>query len=544
MCKREFLNWTRINEWFDLNRQLTEQAREEKLSFSREPASYDQVHQALLAGLLSHVGLKNPEDHGYTGPRSRAFHIFPGSGLFGKSPQWLIAAEIVETSKTYARVNAVIKPAWIESAAPHLLKHNYFDPHWSRKQGRVVAWEQVALFGLVIVEKRRVNYSRINPQEAREIFITGALVRGELNTRAGFLESNQQVREEIEDLEHKRRKHDVLADESDLFEFFDARVPEDVCDSVSFEKWLKQLGKDGRQQLYIGHDVLMRDQAGDAPGNIYPDEIEVGVQTLPLSYQFKPGDPADGVTVTVPLERLNTLVDGQLQWLVPGLLRDKVIALIKNLPKPQRRVLTPVPQFADAALERIRADYPAPLLPALANALNAMTGMDIEADVFDESQLPDYLRFRVEVQDENGQQVAVARSLDTLQAQFGQQAQRQFMDRLGTDQQRDDERDWVFGSLPTSMLSEDDSGQSTEAWPAVIDQGEAVGLRLFDTAEEARLEHHHGVLRLLAIKLDSKLRSMRKQHGLSAKSMLAWSTAGSSETLIDGLVVSSLAGIP
>jgi ATP-dependent helicase HrpA len=203
-----------------------------------------------------------------------------------------------------------------------------------------VAWEQVALFGLVIVEKRRVNYSRINPQEAREIFITGALVRGELNTRAGFLESNQQVREEIEDLEHKRRKHDVLADESDLFEFFDARVPEDVCDSVSFEKWLKQLGKDGRQQLYIGHDVLMRDQAGDAPGNIYPDEIEVGVQTLPLSYQFKPGDPADGVTVTVPLERLNTLVDGQLQWLVPGLLRDKVIAIGANSRRLPRAIAT------------------------------------------------------------------------------------------------------------------------------------------------------------------------------------------------------------
>jgi ATP-dependent helicase HrpA len=212
MCKREFLNWTRINEWFDLNRQLYEQAREEKLSFNKQPGTYDQIHQALLAGLLSHVGHKDPEDKGYTGPRSRAFHIFPGSGLFGKSPQWLMAAEIVETSKTYARVNAVIKPEWIESVAAHLLKRNYFDPHWSRKQGRVLAWEQVSLFGLVIVEKRRVNYSRINPEEARRIFITGALVRGELNTRAGFLENNQQVREEIEELEHKRRKHDVMAD--------------------------------------------------------------------------------------------------------------------------------------------------------------------------------------------------------------------------------------------------------------------------------------------------------------------------------------------
>ena len=540
MCKREFLNWTRINEWFDLNRQLYEQAREEKLSFSKEPGTAEQIHRALLAGLLSHVGHKNPEDHGYTGPRSRAFHIFPGSGLFGKSPQWLMAAEIVETSKTFARVNAVIKPEWVEASAAHLLKHNYFDPHWSRKQGRVLAWEQVALFGLVIVEKRRVNYSRINPEEARRLFITGALVRGELDTRAGFLQNNQQVREEIEELEHKRRKHDVMADESALFEFFDARIPADVCDSISFEKWLKQLGETGRQQLYISHDVLMQDQAGDAPGDLYPDSIEVGVQNLPLSYRFQPGDPADGVTLVVPLERLNTLVEGQLQWLVPGLLRDKVIALIKNLPKPQRRALTPVPQFADAALERIREAYPEPLLPALAAALNEMTGMEIDAAAFDEGLLPDYLRFRVEVVDDNGKNIAVSRDLSGLQQQFGQQAQRQFMERLGSEHQRDNERDWVFGALPGSILTKDGSGQDSEAWPAVVDQGDSVGLRLFDTAEEAALEHHHGVLRLLALKLDSKLRDLRKHHGLGATGLLAWSASGSVETLVDGLVQSSL----
>jgi ATP-dependent helicase HrpA len=541
MCKREFLNWTRVNEWFDLNRQLYEQAREEKLSFNKEAATFEQIHRALLSGLLSHVGHNNPEDNSYIGPRSRTFYIFPGSGLFGKRPQWMMAAEIVETSKTYARINAVIKPEWIEGQASHLLKHHYFDPHWSRKQGRVLAWEQVALFGLVIVEKRRVNYSRINSQEARNIFITGALVRGELDTRSGFLQNNQQVREEIEEMEHKRRKHDVMADESVLFEFFDARIPADVCDSISFEKWLKQLGKEGRQQLYIGHDVLMADQAGDAPGELYPDSIEIGVQKLPLRYQFKPGDAADGVTLVVPLERLNTLVEGQLQWLVPGLLRDKIIALIKNLPKPQRRPLTPVPQFADAALGRLRDEYPTPLLPALARALEAMTGIGIEADAFDEGLLPDYLRFRVEVIDENEQIIAVGRNLSELQQQFGQQAQRQFMDRLGSDLQRDDETDWVFGELPGSMLTEDGSGQSTEAWPAIVDQDDAVGLRMFDTAEEAALEHYHGVLRLLALRLGGKLRDLRKHHGLSAAGVMAWSAAGSTEALIQGLVESSLA---
>jgi len=541
LCKREFLNWTRVNEWFDLNRQLYAQAREEKLSFSKEPGSHEMIHQALLAGLLSHVGLKNPEDHGYVGPRSRAFHIFPGSGLFGRSPQWLMAAEIVETSKTYARVNAVIKPEWIEAQAAHLLKHHYFDPHWSRKQGRVLAWEQVSLFGLVIVEKRGVNYSRINPEEARELFITGAMVRGELNTRAGFLENNQQVREEIEELEHKRRKHDVMADESVLFEFFDARIPQDVCDSISFEKWLKQLGESGRQQLYIGHDVLMQEHAAEPAADLYPDSIKVGVQSFPLTYLFKPGDTADGVTLSVPLERLNTLVDGQLQWLVPGLLRDKVIMLIKNLPKPQRRSLTPVPQFADAALERLRDDYPAPLLPALAGALRAMTGIEVNENAFDEALLPDFLRFRVQVIDAKGHPVAVGRDLSELQQQFGQQAKRHFMKSLGSDLQRDNETNWVFGDLPVSMLTEDGSGQSTKAWPAIVDQDDSVGLRMFDTAEEAVLEHHYGVLRLLALQLGDKLRNLRKNHGVSPKALMTWSAMGSTESLIEGLVESNLA---
>ena len=541
LCKREFLNWTRVNEWFDLNRQLYAQAREEKLPFSKEPGSHELIHQALLAGLLSHVGLKNPEDHGYVGPRSRAFHIFPGSGLFGRKPQWLMAAEIVETSKTYSRINAVIKPEWIEAQAAHLLKQHYFDPHWSRKQGRVLAWEQVSLFGLVIVEKRRVNYSRINPQEARELFITGALVRGELNTRAGFLENNQQVREEIEELEHKRRKHDVMADESVLFEFFDARVPQDVCDSISFEKWLKQLGESGRQQLYIGHDVLMQEHAAEPAADLHPDSIKVGVQNFPLTYLFKPGDTADGVTLTVPLERLNTLVDGQLQWLVPGLLRDKVIMLIKNLPKPQRRSLTPVPQFADAALERLRDDYPAPLLPALARALRAMTGIEVNENAFEEALLPDYLRFRVQVIDADGHPVAVDRNLSGLQQQFGQQAKRHFMKSLGSDLQRDNEISWAFGDLPVSMLTEDGRGQSTKAWPAIVDQDDSVGLRMFDTAEEAALEHHYGVLRLLALQLGDKLRNLRKNHGVSPKALMTWSALGSTESLIDGLVESNLA---
>ncbi len=544
LCKREFLNWQRVNEWFDLVRQLNDQAREEKLESNCEAAGFEPIHKSLLAGLLSHIGNKDPEDSSYMGARSRTFHVFPGSGLFGKRPQWLMAAEIVETTKTWAINNAQIKPEWIEQQAAHLLKHHYNDPHWSRKRGKVLAWEQVSLFGLVIVEKRRTDYSRIDPVAARELFITGALVRGELDTRAGFMQNNLQVREEIEALEHKRRKHDVMADESALFEFFDARVPADVCASTGFEKWLHQLGGQGRQQLYISHDVLLQDQAGDAPQDQYPDSLQAGVFRLPLRYQFRPGDEADGVTLEVPLERLNALDHGQLQWLVPGLLRDKVVALIKSLPKPQRRAFTPVPQFADAALERLLvqqgSNCPGPLLPALADALQVISGMQVEAGAFDEAVLEDHLRFRIEVVDEQGDCIAVSRNLAELQQQYGQQARRRFMDQLGGEGLRDSEREWVFGELPDTTLTETENGQQIQAWPAIVDQHDAVGLRWFDTAEEAALAHHQGVLRLLALQLGSKLRALRKQHGLSAAGLLAWSAIGSTATLVEDLINSCL----
>ena len=535
LCRREYLNWQRVNEWFDLNRQLLVQAREEKLSIGSEPSNYAGIHKSLLAGLLSHVGNKNPEDSSYMGPRSRTFHIFPGSVLFVKRPAWLMSAQIVETSKTYARTNAAIEPAWLEEQAAHLLKHHYSDPHWSRRQGRVLAWEQVSLFGLIIVERRRVNFSRIDAQEARRIFITGALVRGELETRSGFLQNNQKIREEVEELEHKRRRHDVLADESALFEFFDARIPTDVCDSISFEKWLKTLGNRGRRQLYIGHDVLMREQAPGASRELYPDSIEIGMERFPLSYQFKPGHVADGVTLQVPLEKLNTLENGQLQWLVPGLLRDKVIALIKALPKPQRRALTPAPQFADAALEQMRDGYPAALLPALARALQSIAELDIQSDIFNEVHLEDYLRIRVQVVDGTGQQIAADRDLFQLQEKYGQQAKRRFMDRLGRDHQHDNEHDWVFGELPVSLLAPDRGGQSTRAYPAVVDQADAVGLRLFDTAHEASQEHYHGVLRLLDLQLTGKLRGFKKRHNLSVAGLTKWSTLGPADNLVDAL---------
>jgi len=536
LCRREFLSWQRVLEWFDLYQQLRDQAREDGLRLSGRHGDYAEVHKSLLSGLLSQCGRRNPEDPGYTGMRSRHFHIFPGSGLFGSAPPWLMSAEIVETTRAYARTNAAVQPEWLEQQAAHLLKRRVFDPHWSRRRGEVLAWEQVSLYGLVLVEKRRVGYAALEPGEARRIFILEALVRGELDTRAAFRAHNEQVMAEVEALEHKRRKRDVLADEHVLFEFFDARLPPQVNSSRSFEKWLRRLGSDQRRLLYLGHDVLMREDAGVAPQELFPDQLECAGRRFPLDYRFEPGHPEDGVALTVPLEYLNTLEAGQLQWLVPGLLRDKLVALIRQLPKPLRRSLTPVPAFADALQEALRARFGEPLLQACAGELQRLSGLEISMGDLDENAIPDHLRFLLRVTDADGKVLRSGRDLEALQVELGQRAQRRFMDRQGAAFNRDGATDWEFGELPVEVTTADNA----RAWPALVDQGGAVGLRLFDTWEEAVFSHEAGVTRLLALRLADKARYLQTHHGLERTSLLAWSTVGSAADLVGDLFMRSL----
>ncbi|HMB59729.1 MAG TPA: DUF3418 domain-containing protein, partial [Xanthomonadales bacterium] len=368
------------------------------------------------------------------------------------------------------------------------------------------------------------------------IFILEALVRGELNTRAGFLEHNQNVREEVELLEHKRRKHDVLADEHAQFEFFDARVPEGVNSSSSFEKWLRQLGEEGRKCLYLGHEVLMREDAATAPADQFPDVLDSGSNRFELSYHFEPGHPADGVTMQVPLELLNTLDLGELQWLVPGLLRDKLIALIRGLPKPRRRLLTPVPVFADALLDTLQQQKRRPLYEACASELSRMTGVDFSVSDFDGQAMPPHLQFYIQVTGSKGQVVAEGRDLAALQEELGVIAQRRFMDRQGAGYNRDGLLTWEAGDLPKSLITRN----KREAWPALVDQDNAVGLRLFDTAEEAAAAHREGVLRLLELGLADKFQFLRKHPGLSRESLMAWTPMGSAESLVTDLLHSSL----
>jgi ATP-dependent helicase HrpA len=278
LCQREFLAFQRVLEWFDLYQQLRDLAREQRLPLTGQHGDYEVLHKALLSGLLSQVGQKRPEDHSYLGARNRSFHIFPGSGLFGRGPPWIMSAEVVETSKPYARTNAQVEPAWIEAQGAHMIRRTHLDPHWSRKRGRVLAWEQVSLFGLLLAERRRVAFDAVDPAAAREIFIREALVRGELDTRAGFQVHNQNLRQEVERLEHKRRQRDVLVDERVLEDFFAARLPGQVNSARSLERWLESLGEAGLERLQLAHDVLFRDDAGDAPGERFPDHLQAGGQ--------------------------------------------------------------------------------------------------------------------------------------------------------------------------------------------------------------------------------------------------------------------------
>jgi len=531
LCRREFLSWQRVFEWFDLVQQFRDLAREEGLSLKGGHGDYASLHKALLSGLLSHVGQADPEDHSYRGTRNRSFWIFPGSGLFGKRPQWLMAAEIVETSKTYARVNARIEPAWVEQQGRHLLKRTHFDPHWSRRRGRVMAWEQISLFGLVLVEKRRVDYTDVDPAEARRLFIQGALVRGELDSRATFLEANRQARAEVERLEDKRRQRDVLADEQDLYAFFDARVPEGVATAKAFAAWLETLDDAGLRRLHLGEDVLLREGAGAAPAEQYPDHWNAGGNSYPLAYRFEPGHPEDGVSLSVPLPLLNTLSPERLSWGVPGLRRERVTELLKTLPKPLRRALTPLPQFADAALERLGEPGESSLEAALARALRDVAGVDIAPSDFAPDKVPEHLRLRVVVRGDDGESVAESRDLAALQAKLGKSAQREFMDRQGEAWNRDGLTEWPAGDLPAQV----DTPDGARAYPAFVDQASAVGLRLFDTWDEAALSHQDGVLRLLALALPDKFRWMRRQHGLARDGLLAWTTLGEVDDLVEEL---------
>ncbi len=345
MCQKEFLSYLRVREWQDIHFQLRQTVKELGFKANHEPADFKTVHCALLTGLLSHIGNKDLEKPEFLGARNGRFHLFPASGLFKKPPKWVMAAELVETSRLYARINAKIEPEWVEPLAGHLIKLHHSDPHWSKKNGAVMAKEKVTLYGLTLVNERTINFSRIDPALCRELFIRRALVEGDFETRHRFFSDNRKLLAEVEALEHKSRRRDILVDDEDLFRFYDARLPEEVISTRHFDKWWKEAQKQDAELLNFEKEMLMKGDAAHISDLDYPNFWQQGRLKLKLTYQFEPGEAADGVTLHIPLPLLNQVEVKGFEWLIPGLRHELLVALIKSMPKPMRKNFVPAPKL-------------------------------------------------------------------------------------------------------------------------------------------------------------------------------------------------------
>ncbi|HEY3326593.1 MAG TPA: ATP-dependent RNA helicase HrpA [Novimethylophilus sp.] len=506
-CHDHFLSFLRLKEWRELHGQLAGIVAEMGFRSNEIPAAYDQVHRALLAGLLGNIGFKDGDSDAYLGARGIKFAISPGSGLKKARPKWIIAAELMETARLYARSVAKIEPDWIEPLAQGLAQSHYSDPRWDRKLAQVSAWERVTLYGLTIVPKRRVHYGPIDPKESREIFIREALAAMEFDTRAPFFEHNRKLIAEVEELEHKARRQDVLVDEHQLFAFYDAMIPAGIVNGSGFEKWRKDAEQDNPRLLYLTREALMRHGAAGVTEAQFPENLALGGTMLPLKYRFEPGHPLDGVTATVPLALLNQLDLTPADWLVPGMVRDKITYLIKALPKTFRRVCVPVPEFVTGFLEQAKPGGKS-IIEALAEFVKARTGLAISPADWGGEKIPEHHLMNFRVVDDAGRELAMGRDWRALKTQLGQAAQLTFRD-ASPGIEREGIKQWDFGDLPRK-LDFTRNGQRLTGYPALEDCIDSVAVRLFDIEGAAQASHRAGVRRLMRFELKEQMKQLAK----------------------------------
>ena len=604
-CRQYFLSHLRMREWRELHHQLAQTAIEmglttKEAAFRRPPeirqltssenagdqdlsaklkqkqldkkqhraqiraakeAGYEQIHRALLTGLIANVGMKSPDGNDYTGARGSRFHLFPASALFKAKPKWVMAAELVETTRLYARDVAVIQPEWIEQEAPHLVRYHYFEPHWEQKRGEVVASERVTLYGLTVLPRRLVSYGKVAPEEAREIFIRGALVAQESNLQTAFFAHNKKLIKEITELEHKSRKQDVLVDDEALFAFYNERLPELVwkdakggvwgseeggqnlsdknaeqngsdnktnqhaakgkgrlkplplADIRTFEAWLKTAERDNPRLLFLSRDDLMQHAAVHITEEQFPKFWQTADGKFKLSYRFEPHHPLDGVTMTVPLTVLNRLHAPSLEWLVPGMLREKIQLLIKALPKQIRRICVPVPDFITKFLES-NPDRQAAIIPQLAHFIAKSAGdmrilEQIDQDAWAAQELPEHCYLNLRIIDDGGQELAGGRKLHELQQQLGQAAAVTFRDNT-QEFERDNVTAWDIGTLPESIKFARGKQQLTGYLGLQKEKDGRIALRLFDTSAAAEQAHRLGVIELMKLQLKEQVKDLNK----------------------------------
>lgn len=641
-CRQYFLSHLRMREWRELHHQLAQTAIEmglttKEAAFRQPPtqeqlrpsesqsdqdlaaklkqkqldkkqhraqiraakeAGYEQIHRALLTGLIANVGMKSPDGNDYTGARGSRFHLFPTSALFKAKPKWVMAAELVETTRLYARDVAVIQPEWIEQEAPHLVRYHYFEPHWEQKRGEVVASERVTLYGLTVLPRRPVSYGRIAPEEAREIFIRSALVAQECDSKADFFIHNKKLIKEITELEHKSRKQDVLVDDEALFAFYNERLPDfytadtvsddlhpanpqqttpslvgegwgegktvatqtnfsataanplpnplpqereqsaaastvsddpktnkqpapqkgclkplPLADIRTFQAWLKTAERDNPRLLFLSRDDLMQHAAAHITEEQFPKFWQTADGKFKLSYRFEPHHPLDGVTMTVPLTVLNRLHAPSLEWLVPGMLREKIQLLIKALPKQIRRICVPVPDFITKFLES-NPDRQAAIIPQLAHFIAKSAGdmrilEQIDQDAWAAQELPEHCYLNLRIVDDGGQELAGGRKLHELQQQLGQAAAVTFRDNT-QEFERDNVTAWDIGTLPESIKFARGKQQLTGYLGLQKEKDGRIALRLFDTTEAAEQAHRQGVIELMKLQLKEQVKDLNK----------------------------------
>ena len=533
-CQKDFLNYLRIREWQDIYQQIRLAVREMGLPINSEKAEYQQIHTALLSGLLSHIGLKEAEKQQYLGARNAHFAIFPNSVLFKKQPKWVMAAELVETSKLWGRMVAEIEPEWIEPFAGHLTKKSYSEPRWSKSRGAVIADEKVSLYGVPIVAARPVNYGSIDPTVSREIFIQSALVEGDWNTKHKFFKQNQQLIREVEELEHKSRRRDILVDERTLFEFYDQRIGTDVVSQKHFDTWWKKAEKQDPELLNFERSFLINDDAEQVSKLDFPNFWHQGNLKLKLTYQFEPGTDADGVTVHIPLPLLNQVEMTGFDWQIPGLREELVIALIKSLPKSYRRNFVPAPNYAQAFLGRA-VPLEKPLLDTLIYELRRMTGVTVEAEHWNWEQIPSHLKMTFRVVDENGKKIAESMNLDELKFSLKDRVQESISAVADDGIEQSGLHIWSFAELP-QCYEQKQRGFSVKAFPAIVDEKDAVGIKLFETEFEQAVAMQQGLRRLLLLNVPSPIKYLHEKLPNKAKLGLYFTPFGRVLDLIDDCI--------
>ncbi|MFC0861545.1 ATP-dependent RNA helicase HrpA [Sphaerimonospora cavernae] len=550
LCKSEYLNYLRVREWQDIDSQLRQVAKTLGIVPNSVDADPQRIHQSLLAGLLSHVGVKDVVEKRrqdgrrpiteYIGARGARFAIFPGSALAKAQPAWVMSAELVETSRLWARVNAKIEPQWIEPLAQHLVKRTYSEPHWEKDQAAVIALEKVTLYGVPIVTERKVNYGRIDPELSRELFIRNALVEGDWRTHHRFFHDNRKLLQEVERLEEKARRRDILVDDETLFDFYDQRIPGDVVSGRHFDSWWKKTARETPDLLTFSPEMLVNEGAGVSAGD-YPDAWRQNGQRMRLTYRFDPGSApaggraedkpaeeatADGVTVHVPLAVLNQVEPVGFDWQIPGLREELVTALIRSLPKQLRRNFVPAPNYAKAVLERVRPGSE-PILDALERELHRMTAVDIPREAWAPDQVPEHLRISYRVVDDRKRTIAEGKDLEELKRRLAPRL-RATLSRAADDLERTGLRDWDIGALPKLF----EQGRM-RAYPALVDQTGSVAVRMFETEAEQRRAMWAGTRRLLLLNVVNPAKAILRGLGTPAKLALSRSPHGGAAALFD-----------